>query len=176
MKLRAAGFSTVELMVALAIAAILLTVAVPSFRSLIQKQRMTTTVNEFFAAVNLTRSEAIQRGTRVDLVPAGDGTDWAKGWVVFIDKNNDQKPQAGEQIIFSHSPAPDGMIIQFVFTDLSGQYLAYNGTGHTRTNTSSQSPQLGTLSFTLDKQVRRIKINFAGRPRVCNPDVDIGNC
>lgn len=176
MKLRATGFSTVELMVTLAIASILLTIAVPSFRNLIQKQRMTTSVNEFFAAVNLTRSEAIERGARVDLVPAGDGSDWARGWVVFIDKNDDQKQQEGEQIIFSHGPAPDGMTIQSVFTDSSRQYLAYNGTGHTRTNTSSQSPQLGTLSFTLDKQVRRIKINFAGRPRACNPDVDIGHC
>ena len=176
MKLRANGFSLIEMAVTLSIAAILLTVAVPSFRSLIQQQRMTTTVNEFFAALNLARSEAIQRGTRVDLVPAGDGTDWAKGWIVFIDKNNDQKPQAGEQIIYSHSSAPDGLIIQSVFTDSSAQYLAYNGTGHTRTNTSSQSPQLGTLSFTLGQQVRRIKINFAGRPRVCNPDVDLGHC
>lgn len=166
----------VELMVALTIAAILLMIAVPGFRSLIQNQRMTTTVNEVFMAINLTRSEAIQRGTRVDLVPAGDGTDWTTGWVVFIDKNNDQKRQDGEQIIFTHGAVPDGMTIHFAFTDSSRQYLAYNGTGHSRTNTSSQTPQLGTMSFTLDKQVRRIKINFAGRPRVCNPATDSGNC
>lgn len=176
MKSRAVGFSTIELMVALAIAAILLTIAVPSFRIMMQKQRMTASVNDFFATINLTRSEAIERGTRVDLVPAGDGTDWARGWVVFIDRNDDQKPQKGEQIIFSHGPTPDGMTIQSVFTDSSSQYLAYNGTGHTRTNTSGQSPQIGTLSFTLDKEIRRIKINFAGRPRVCNPDVEIGHC
>jgi len=176
MKSRATGFSMIELMVALTIAAILLTLAVPSFRSVIQSQRMTTTVNEVFVAINLTRSEAIQRGTRVDLVPAGDGTDWTKGWVVFIDGNGDQRWQDGEQIVFKHGAAPDGMTIQFSFTDSSRQYLAYNGTGHSRTNTSSQTPQLGTMSFTLDKQVRRIKINFAGRPRVCNPAIDGQKC
>ena len=166
----------VELMVALTIAVILLTIAVPSFHDMIQKQRMTTTVNEVFMAINLTRSEAIQRGARVDLAPAGDGTDWTKGWIIFVDKNNDQKRQDGEQVIFSHGAVPDGMIIEFVFTDSSRQYLSYNGTGHTRTNTSSQTPQLGTMSFTLDKQIRRIKINFAGRPRVCNPVPDPRNC
>jgi type IV fimbrial biogenesis protein FimT len=173
---RAGGFSMTELMVALSIAIILFMMAVPSYGSMTQKQRINSTVNDFFAAINLTRSEAIQRGARVDLVPAGDGTDWANGWLVFIDENNDQRLQEGEKVIFTHGPAPDGMIIKSVFTDAQAQYLAYNGTGHTRTNTSSQSPQFGTLSFTLNKQIRRIKINFAGRPRVCNPDIDIGKC
>ncbi|MDB5761355.1 MAG: pilus assembly protein FimT [Herminiimonas sp.] len=166
----------VELMAILAIASVLLAIGVPSFRSLIQNQRMTTTVNDFFAAVNLARSEAIQRGARVDLVPAGDGTDWTRGWVVLIDRNGNQKADAGEQIIFSHGPAPKGMTIKSAFTDSKVQYLAYNGTGRTRTNANSQTPQLGSWSFALDNQARRIVINFVGRPRVCNPNIDTTTC
>lgn len=169
------GFSLVELMVVMSIAAILLAAGVPSFQSLIQNQRMTATVNDFFAAINLTRSEAIQRGTRVDLVPA-DATDWAKGWIVFVDENNNQKPDTGEQIIFSHGPAPNGIAIAAAFGGAKVKYIAYNGTGRTRTNGNSQQVQSGHMSFTMGEQVRKIVINFLGRPRVCNPDVDSDNC
>ncbi|HEX2530903.1 MAG TPA: GspH/FimT family pseudopilin [Burkholderiaceae bacterium] len=170
-RLRVAGFSMIELMVVLAIAVILLGIGVPSFRQLIQSQRVTTVTNDFFAAILLARSEAIQRGTRVDLVPA-DSIDWSSGWIVFIDRNGNLKPDAGEHIVFTHGPVASGMSIDSSFTDSASKYIAYTGTGRTRTNASSQSPQLGTVSFSIDRQVRRIKIGFLGRPRSCNPDND----
>lgn len=169
------GYTMIELMTVLAIAMILLAVGVPSFNSLLQAHRMTTTVNNFFAAVNLARSEAIHRGVRVDLVPA-DGIDWAKGWIVLVDQNGDQNADPGEQIIFSHGPVPKGLAIKSGFTDSKKPYLAYNGAGRTRTNANSQTPQLGSWSFTLDDHVRRIVVNFLGRPRVCNPKVETTTC
>lgn len=170
-EIRSQGFSLIELMVVLSIASILLMLGVPSFSALINNQKMTTTVNDFFMAINLTHSEAIRRGTRVDLAPA-DGIDWAKGWVVFIDGNHNQIADAGEQVIFSHGKVSNDMTIKSVFTDSSKVYLAYNGAGRTRTNASNQTPQFGTVSFKLDDQVRRIKLNFLGRPRSCNPEND----
>lgn len=172
----AGGYSLIELMTVLTVASILLAIGVPSFAALIRHQKMTATVNDFFASVNLTRSEAIQRGVRVDLVPAGDGADWAKGWVVLIDRNGNQKADAGEPVIFSHGPAPQGMTIGSAFTDSKAKYLAYNGSGRTRTNAGSQSPQLGSWLFTLDNQSRRIVINFLGRPRVCAPRTAGATC
>lgn len=178
MKTGSKGFSLIELMVTLTIAVILLGIAVPNFRTLIQNQQMTATVNDFFAAVNLTRSEAIQRGRRVDLVPAdADGSDWTKGWIVFVDDNNNRRPDSGETIIFSHSAVQSDMTVASAFTDgVAPFYIAYNATGRTRTNTNSQQPQLGTLSFTLDGNVRRIKISFLGRPRVCDPAKEPTTC
>lgn len=172
------GFSLIELMVVLSVATILLGIGVPGFRGLILSQRMTTTVNDFFAAINLARSEAMQRGARVDLVPSdANGKDWTRGWVVFIDKNSNQIVEDGEQIIYSHGPAPEGIAIDSAFTDTASRlYISYNGTGRTRTNASSQSPQLGTLSFIQNAQVKRIKINFLGRPRVCDPVRETTTC
>jgi type IV fimbrial biogenesis protein FimT len=178
------GFTLVELMVVLVIAAILLGLGVPGFRNLIQSQRLTTTVNDLFAAINLTRAEAIKRGQRVDLTPL-DGKDWSKGWAVYVDSpvNNpdgttsppDQIPSAASDvIIFTSGPIPDGFVVSTAFTEsnTNKQYISYIGTGRTRTNASAQQPQLGTLSFTLGNQTRRIKINFLGRARVCNPETD----
>lgn len=178
MKTESMGFSLIELMVTLSIAVILLGVAVPNFRTLIQNQQMTTTVNDLFAAINLTRAEAIQRGRRVDLVPAdADGKGWATGWIVFVDDNNNRRPDAGETIIFSHDAVQPGMAVTSAFTDgIAPFYIAYSATGRTRTNANSQQPQLGTLSFTLDGNVRRIKINFLGRPRVCDPAKEPTTC
>jgi type IV fimbrial biogenesis protein FimT len=173
---RSQGIFMVELMVVLAIAALLLGIGIPGFIDLIRNQRLTTTVNEFFVAVNLARSEAITRGARVDLVPAGDGTDWARGWVVLIDRNNNQKADDGDQIIYSHGPVPDGIAIKAQFPDPGGQYLAYAANGHTRTSASSQARRMGHWLFTLDNRARKIVINFLGRPRTCDPNVDPTNC
>lgn len=165
------GFSMIELMVVLAVTAILLAIGVPSFHELIRNQRLNVAVNAFFGAINLTRSEAIHRGARVDLVPA-DGADWANGWVVFIDQNNNQLAEAGEQLILAHGPVNGQIAIKSAMTDSSKPYLAYNGTGRTRTNASSHAPQLGTISFFLETGIRRIKLNFSGRARTCNPVQD----
>lgn len=166
----------VELMIALAIAGILLTIAVPSFQDMIRNQKVTAATNDFFAAINLTRSEAIKRGTRVDLVPSTADGNWAKGWVVFVDANLNQRPDEGEQIIFMRDKVPDGMTIEPRLTDSSAQYLAYNGTGRTRGNNSGESPQWGSFLFKLDERSRKININMLGRARVCNPEIDKTSC
>lgn len=171
-----AGFSLAELLFVLAIGAILLSTGVPLLRDFMQRQQLIATANEFFAAITLTRSEAIQRGARVDLVPAAASGDWASGWVVFVDKNGNQRPDPGEKVIFMHGPVPQGISIKASLTDSKVPYLAYNGTGRTRTNASSERTQFGNFTFRLGEQVRKINLNFLGRARVCNPQDDKNDC
>jgi type IV fimbrial biogenesis protein FimT len=168
LRIRSRGFSAIELLVVLAIVAILAALAAPSFRDLIQNQRLTSTANDLFAAINLTRSEAIKLGDRVDLVPA-DGTDWAKGWIVYIEKDGSSGLGAGDTIVFTHGPAPDGMTIESGFFDSRRKYLAYNGAGRTRTDASPQQPQNGRFILTQGEKKRHIVLNSVGRPRVCTP-------
>ncbi len=82
------GYTLVELLVTIALASVLLSVAVPSFRNLTVSNRLTTQANEFVAAIALARSEAIKRNASVTLCRAsnatatacaaasGDWTDW----------------------------------------------------------------------------------------------------
>jgi type IV fimbrial biogenesis protein FimT len=162
------AFTLVELMAVLSIAAVLIAIGAPGFRALIESQQMTTTVNDFFAAINLARSEAIKRGERVELMAADGDGHWEKGWVVLLDTNHTGKPDTGDEIIFSHGPVPDGITIDPRLPDKAVQYLAYDGTGHAPAG-----------SFWLsrgNKVERKIKINFLGRPRVCNPATDRDSC
>lgn len=170
------GFTLVELMAALSIATILLSVGIPSLTEMIQRKQLTTTANSFLSSIHLTRSEALQRGERVDMVPIDEGGDWAKGWAVFVDDNGNQRPDDGEKVVFSHGGLPAGLRVEANLTDSTVQYLAYNGAGRTRTNASNYRAQFGTFTFELGGKSRKIKLNFLGRPRICDPDVEKSTC
>jgi len=77
------GFTLIELMVTIAIAAILLSMAIPSFTNAIAGNRLTTAANELVTALNLARSEAVKRGHPV--VVRKTGAQWENGWRVFVD-------------------------------------------------------------------------------------------
>ena len=70
------GFTLLELMVAIAVLAILATVGVPSFRELIQNNRVVTQTNELVSALNFARTEAIKRGRSVEVVVTQSDPGW----------------------------------------------------------------------------------------------------
>ncbi|MBI2779428.1 MAG: GspH/FimT family pseudopilin [Gammaproteobacteria bacterium] len=97
------GFTLIELMVVLAIASILLTLAVPSFRSTIQNNRIATQANDLVSTLQLARGEAVKRGVRVIVCVSTNqtsctGTNWAGGWITFADTNANGSVDAGELI------------------------------------------------------------------------------
>jgi type IV fimbrial biogenesis protein FimT len=92
-------------MVTVAIAAILMAIAAPSFSIFIDNQKLLTTATEFYSAVNMTRSEAIKRGAQVTLA-ANDGVAWTSGWTVFVDTNGNARPDAGKRQYLPMMPLP----------------------------------------------------------------------
>lgn len=83
------GFTLLELLVTISVAAILLAIAVPSYRSIVQRNSMAAQVNDLVGALNYARSEAVSRGQRVYLCQSSDqahctdGNDWSDGWIVY---------------------------------------------------------------------------------------------
>lgn len=71
---RISGFTLMELMVTIAVASVLLAIAVPSFNQLIVTNRLTAQANEFVAAINFARSEAIKRNTSTLFCRAASAT------------------------------------------------------------------------------------------------------
>lgn len=76
------GFTLLELMVTIAIVAILAAVGVPSFVSLIASQKLKTAASTLQASLNLTRAEALKRNANVTLSPRQAGQ-WNAGWQIL---------------------------------------------------------------------------------------------
>lgn len=90
------GFTLIEAIVTIAVAGILLSIAIPSFSKMIERNRISSATNEFMAAMMLTRSEAVTRTIPISICTSDDGAscsdtlnNYAKGWVIFSDCNLD---------------------------------------------------------------------------------------
>ena len=86
---RHGGFSITELMVVVAIVAILLGIGAPSYRYITNSYRMSAEVNGLLGDLQYARAEAIREGQPVTACVSNDGAsctrgaDWANGWIVF---------------------------------------------------------------------------------------------
>jgi type IV fimbrial biogenesis protein FimT len=97
---RQRGFTLIELMVTIAVIAILSAIAAPSMVALMNSNRLSSTAGELTAAAQLARVEAIRRNAPVRLCRSTDGTtcsngaDW-RGWAIVGNNNLD----AGEDVV-----------------------------------------------------------------------------
>ncbi len=87
---RARGFTLLELMTTITIVAILLAIGVPSMRSMIQRNRVSSASNDLAASFAYARTTAINRGQLVSLCPSVDGStctsgsqDFEPGWIIY---------------------------------------------------------------------------------------------
>ncbi|MES2741771.1 MAG: GspH/FimT family protein [Pseudomonadota bacterium] len=165
------GFSLIELLVAMAVAAVLLAAGLPDLGAMIARQRLRTTANDLFAAIELTRSQAITRGRRVMMAPLDPaGRDWLQGWAVFVDRNGDGRPDQEDDWIFTRGAVAPGITIRSGFVPLSAPfYIAYNGAGRSCSAINNQAARPGTLSLFAGQSARHITINMLGRARMCDP-------
>ncbi len=91
MPYRQRGITIVEIMVALAMAAILLGVGVPAFNGLVAQRAFVSQSNDFLLAVQYARSEAATRGETVSvraMDPSDDDNEWGPGWCVVVGTTN----------------------------------------------------------------------------------------
>jgi type IV fimbrial biogenesis protein FimT len=135
---RQTGFTLTELMVVLAIVAILLSIGVPSYRYITNSYRMSAEVNGLLGDLQYARSEAIRQGQTVTTCVSTNGTActggfaWAGGWIVFSDPNANSTVDAGETVLRVQS-AFTGRIPD-TFTASNGvTAITYNREGFPRT-------------------------------------------
>lgn len=98
---RPRGFSLIELLVVMAIAAVLLGIGVPNLQQYVVSSRLSSSANEFFTALNVARSEAVRRGVQVTVATNGaaGSRDFTTGWSMFVDANSNGSLDAGEEVL-----------------------------------------------------------------------------
>lgn len=100
----ARGFTVLELMIVISIAAILLVMGIPAFQDFGMRQRMSAAIQLLHTHLVLARHEAINRNADIIICPGDteractDSGDWSAGWLVFSDLNGDRQYQAGETL------------------------------------------------------------------------------
>ena len=159
-KKKNAGFTLIELIVTVSIAAILMSVAVPSFKNMIDSNRLSTGTNELVSAFILARSEALKRSQNVTVCTSTNSTtclgagnnDFGQGWIVFQDCNNNGAidtadcdndaltPDVAETLINAHSGL-NGLTIGNGALD----HLTYSFSGRPANTVTFDVTQDGTI-------------------------------
>lgn len=163
------GVTLLELVVTIAIAAILLTIAVPSFTDLLRNNRVTSVTNELVGAVNLARSEATRRNGRVNVCAGNEAltacsNDWDNGWLVWADQNGDDTFSPDEilriyQIPSDQTTLDAGTVTEFGF---NGRGLRTGGTDNAPVAMVVQADPCNTGK----QHQRQLEISTAGRVNV----------
>lgn len=171
--MRTRGFTLVELLVGLAVAAILLTIAIPGYAFLVSTSRLAAVTNDLMTALHLARSEAITHGVRVTVCKTGGSSascsatgDWTLGWMVFVDGGT-QGVVDGDDVLLQSS-AGGSSAVSVVGNNYS-RYISYLPTGASR---STNGLPNGSFAICAGNAGRDIVINAAGRARLAPP----GNC
>ena len=117
------GFTLIELMIAVGLTGLLLSMAVPALDIFVSNARQTGAINDFVSSIHQARSTAVTTNARVTICPSSGGTNceavgWNAGWIVFSDPDSDRNVDTGETIIAS-SGGTDSLTIQ------SGQFPTF---------------------------------------------------
>ncbi|MDX1458512.1 MAG: GspH/FimT family pseudopilin [Marinobacter sp.] len=159
---RISGFTLVELLVVLAISAILLANAIPGIGQLVNQSQRYSATSELIALINLARQTAIQERTSVTLCPLNETqtctSDWRLPLVAFRDPDRTKTLVSVNQLIREISPPTYGYLI---VKSANRPYFQFRPSGMAR-------EAIGNITWCPDDRdptfASQIRINMGGRP------------
>jgi len=162
----ASGFTLIEIVVTLAVVAIVSLVAFSSLRPLLAENRIVVRVNMLSGLLQMARSEAIRCNTDVVICHSRDGhfcdreDDWSENWLVFVDANRNRWRDAQERIVAFQQAPGNGTRAEYRAFG-SRHYLTYRPDGRTRTNGTFTICHPGFPALS-----RAVIVTKSGRPRI----------
>lgn len=138
------GITLIELMVTLAIAAVLLIIAAPAFERLIRDLRTESATWTVFNATQAARSYAVKSNSRVTMLA---NPTWNDGWQIFYDENHNGLYDGGEQLLDTQGELHES--IEITGNRPLQDYVSYLGTGESRWASGDKNTafQAGTITI-----------------------------
>jgi type IV fimbrial biogenesis protein FimT len=185
MNAKQAGFTLLELMLTIALLAVVMGFGVPNMQEFVRNARMSTSANDIITDFNYARSEAVKRRVPVTLCKSQNGTacdaDSAAGpfnrWVIFVDDADPALVQANDgngtintgDVILRDRTLPDSITV----TTIAGQTRAtFLPTGFPRIETANVNRFVlcdvrgNVTSVGGDSTARAVEVTPTGRPSV----------
>lgn len=173
------AFTLIEMMIALVVLAITVSLGAPMMQNLMHSNRLRAESNRLLGAINLARSEAVMRNMPVSLCPstmaetgepACAGT-YAGGWIVFANANKDRiVDEDADHVLQVFEALPPG----YRLTNRSGTRDAFESINYLPDGSSHSNR---TLMFCpprgISVQALAVIINIVGRARLAG---ELGEC
>ena len=168
------GFTLIELMIAVGLTGLLLSMAVPALDIFVSNARQTGAINDFVSTIHQARSTAVTTNTRVTICPSASGNDcesvgWNAGWIMFSDPDSNRRV-GNDETVLSAIGAVDGLTIQ---SSQFGTFVMYRPNG--RVMNASLNGSSGAFTVCDDRGASRAKvmiIDLSGRPRLSKTMAD----
>ncbi len=159
-----AGFSLIEVLLVLALAATLLLLARPGMRSVIAVARLDAAITDFSGALALARSEAIRRGVRVSLRNLAGSRNWGAGWQMFVDADSDGQLDAAETVLRRQAALTVPLTL-YGNTNYAN-FLAFKADGTVNQVGTFVLCHEGVLAEDCQSRSRALIVSWAGRVRL----------
>lgn len=195
------GYTLLELMTTLAVAAVLLAVGLPQMKVYFQSNRMVSNTNDLITALNLTRAEAVRRGLRVSVCKSNTATaaapacsttaSWQDGWIVFVeDATGAGRGEVGKydtaegDVLVRAHPAAEGSKVTITPQDASlNNYVSFTSLGNpksagglTQSGVFSICDARGLKNSAGNVMATGVELNAAGAVRSTHDEAKIVSC
>lgn len=160
------GFTLFEVLIVLAITAILMSIITPSFYTFSAKSEAKATIQKLSGLIRLARNHSVDHQNSTLLCPSKDGLtcsqNWQDGALIFEDINNDKILNQAESIIYFQTPLAENGSIRW---SALHNYLSFSGQG---ISGSSAGSFIYCPADNNPKYANALIVSFSGKIRRAN--------